>query len=60
MLQNGEFRLSKSVLDGLKDRKRLRQEVDDKKRSKRKHRADENIDLNEMVVQRRIILKHQK
>ena len=59
MFQNGEFRLSKSVLDGLKDRKRLRQEVDDKK-SKRKHRADKNIDLNEMVVQRRIILKHQK
>ena len=59
MFHNGEFRLSKSVLDGLKDRKRLRQEVDDKK-SKRKHRADKNIDLNEMVVQRRIILKHQK
>ena len=32
MFQNGEFRLSKSVLDGLKDRKRLRQEVDDKKK----------------------------
>ena len=58
MFHNGEFRLGKSVLDGLKDRKRLKQEVDDKKRSKRKQRADENIDLNEMAVQRRIILKH--
>ena len=44
MFHNGEFRLGKSVLDGLKDRKRLKQEVDDKKRSKRKQRADENID----------------
>ena len=42
MFHNGEFRLGKSVLDGLKDRKRLRQEVDDEI-SKRRQVADENI-----------------
>ena len=44
----------------MRDKKRLRQEADDEKQSKRNQVADENIALNEMAVKRRIMLKYQK
>ena len=40
-------RLRKSVLDGLKDKTRLRQKINDEKQCKRKNVADENMLSNE-------------
>ena len=60
MFQKWRGQTLKSVLDGLRDKKRLRQEVDDEKQSKKNQVVDENIALNEMTVQRRIMLKYQK
>ena len=58
--KNSEIRFGKWALDRLKDRKRIRQVAYDEKQSKRKQVADEKITLNEIVVQRKIMLKHRK
>lgn len=54
MFQNDEVRLGKSVLYWLNDRKRLRQEVNEEKQSKRKQVDNINTTIKLMVIQRNI------
>ena len=56
--KNNLVRLRKSVLDGLKEKNRLRRKVNDEKQCKRKNVADENMLSNEKKTRQKKMVKH--